>query len=89
MRKWEIKVDHKGRLQLPASFRREITLVPGERVRIVQRGKWLELQLPPPKEIGNIPLYGITVEGAEELASQGVAVEADGDRKLARLKVRR
>jgi len=86
MREWEIKVDGKGRLQLPVSFRREITLVPGERVRIVQRGKRLELLLPPPKEMGIISWSGITEEGAQELHRQGVAVEADGDKKIVRLR---
>ena len=86
MREWEVKVDDKGRLQLPKSFRRELAIAAGEMVRIVLTGKRLELKLLPPKEMGTIPWSGITEEGAQELHRQGIAVEVDGDKKIVKLR---
>ena len=88
-RQWDLRIDKQGRICLPASLCREFSLE-GRKVVLRKRGRVLELMFQPAKPakriVGTIPLAGITAEAAERLHRQGVAVEADGDKKIAVLK---
>ncbi len=89
--RWVLKVDDKGRICLPVALWREFSLKGRKVVLVKKRKDCLMLHFPPPakpaKKIGGtIPWTGITVEAAEQLYSQGVAVETDGDKKTIILK---